>query len=73
MQALDEHNVLDNDESRDIYEIGEHTLGKPFRPFVPERNVLDDIDDEPHKWGRTAASIPGVPGTGACAENQMWI
>ena len=26
-----QHNVLDNKEDRDIYEIGEHTLGKPFR------------------------------------------
>ncbi len=34
------------------------------REYKPERNVLGDIDDAPHKWGRTAASIPGVPGTG---------
>ena len=26
--------------------------------------MLGDIDDSPHQWGRTAASIPGVPGTG---------
>ena len=30
-----QHNVLDNDEKREIYEIGEHTLGKPFRFSLP--------------------------------------
>ncbi len=34
------------------------------REYEPERNVLGNIDDTPHKWGRTAASVPGVPGTG---------
>mmetsp|Transcript_81242 Transcript_81242/g.218510 ORF Transcript_81242/g.218510 Transcript_81242/m.218510 type:complete len:162 (+) Transcript_81242:86-571(+) len=64
MQALDEHNVLDNNEESNIYELGEHTLGKPFRNYEPERNVFEELDDGTYKWGRTAASIPGVPDTG---------
>ncbi|EKX47595.1 hypothetical protein GUITHDRAFT_162655 [Guillardia theta CCMP2712] len=59
MDALKEHNVLDTGSEDEAYQIGEHSLGRPFREYKPEKNVLDEVsDDKPYVWGKTDKSIP---------------
>mmetsp|Transcript_47970 Transcript_47970/g.116815 ORF Transcript_47970/g.116815 Transcript_47970/m.116815 type:complete len:202 (-) Transcript_47970:221-826(-) len=51
MQSLGEHNVLDDLDSPDrSFQLGEHSLGRPFRKYKAPANVLDTLDTTVHKW-----------------------
>jgi len=54
MQALRERNVMDDGTTTDAaFQLGEHTLGRPFVAYKPDRNVFESLtseDEEPHKW-----------------------
>ncbi|KAJ1475961.1 hypothetical protein T484DRAFT_1826507 [Baffinella frigidus] len=54
MQALRERNVMDDGTTTDAaYQLGDHTLGRPFVKFKPDRNVFESLtnnDEEPHAW-----------------------
>mmetsp|Transcript_25895 Transcript_25895/g.60144 ORF Transcript_25895/g.60144 Transcript_25895/m.60144 type:complete len:176 (+) Transcript_25895:34-561(+) len=59
MQALGETNALDDGNTDSAsYELGEHSLGRPFHKFKPDKNPLEGLDTKEHEWGVTAKSIP---------------
>eukprot|EP00287_Rhodomonas_sp_CCMP768_P006984 CAMPEP_0196726832 /NCGR_PEP_ID=MMETSP1091-20130531/7977_1 /TAXON_ID=302021 /ORGANISM="Rhodomonas sp., Strain CCMP768" /LENGTH=197 /DNA_ID=CAMNT_0042069321 /DNA_START=25 /DNA_END=618 /DNA_ORIENTATION=+ len=59
-EALEEPNVFDHGQGLAAIEIGEHSNGKPYKPYEAEKNVYEGLhaEDEEHKWGKSAGSIP---------------
>eukprot|EP00802_Teleaulax_amphioxeia_P031393 Tamp_34604.p2 GENE.Tamp_34604~~Tamp_34604.p2 ORF type:complete len:176 (-),score=45.12 Tamp_34604:70-570(-) len=60
MDALSEFNALDTGAPDAAFKLGEHTLGRPFHEYKPEKNVFQDLsnDDETYQWGASGKSVP---------------
>mmetsp|Transcript_39447 Transcript_39447/g.61497 ORF Transcript_39447/g.61497 Transcript_39447/m.61497 type:complete len:157 (-) Transcript_39447:113-583(-) len=50
MEALHEKNALDMGTKDSSFQIGEHSLGRPFKQYKPDKNVFDSLDDDEHEW-----------------------